>query len=394
MKVCMLTTGFPRFEGDLFGGFVLELIRELRSKRIDVAVVAPHEHGLRTVDFVHGVEVRRFRYFLPRFQRLAYGGGIPANLGSSWLARFQVPFFLFAFLFAALRACRDSDIVHCHWTITGLIAIWATKRRRLPLVVSVRGSDINLMASGFMRCINKYVYGGVDCVLAVSDDISRKLQAADVERSKIEIVYNGVDKRFKPIKRKTSRRVLGLPQDGFLVLYVGLMSPIKGVDRLLRAVQLIDDDSLYCAIVGDGPSRIDMEALASRSKMRARFLFAGAQSTDTIPIWMNAADVFVLPSLSEGRPNVVLEAQACGVPVVATNVGGTPELITNEETGLLVEKDNARALADSIRRLMDSESLRVRLGQQARRHIQEDGLTWSSCAEKVSVIYQSLLEIA
>ena len=90
----------------------------------------------------------------------------------------------------------------------------------------------------------------------------------------------------------------------------------------------------------------------------------------------------------------MLEAQACGVPVVATNVGGTPELITNEETGLLVEKDNARALADSIRRLMDSESLRVRLGQQARRHIQEDGLTWSSCAEKVSVIYQSLLEIA
>ncbi len=394
MKVCMLTTGFPRFEGDLFGNFVMELVKELRSRNVEVEVVAPHEAGLPTVEYMNGVRIRRFRYFLPRFQCLAYGGGIPANISASWLARLQVPFFLLAFVLSATRAAKGSDLIHCHWTATGLVAVWANMVHRLPVVLSVRGSDINVMTNSFARKVNKYVYGVVDRVLAVSEDIAGVLKGVGVGREKIKIVHNGVDARFKPHDKATSRSALRLPTDKFLTLFVGLMSPVKGVDRLVQAVRLIEDNSLYCVLVGDGPSRIEIEKLAEKENIQASLHFAGRQSTETIPIWMSAADILVLPSLSEGRPNVVLEAQACGTAVVATKVGGTPELIRHEETGLLVEKDDVPALAASIARLMHDERLRKRLGQEGRRQIQASGLTWSASAAKVESIYQELLEAA
>ena len=390
----MLTTGFPRFEGDLFGNFVLELVKELRSKNVEVEVVAPHEAGLPTTERMNGVSVRRFRYFLPALQCVAYGGGIPANIAASWLARIQVPFFLLAFVWSAMRAAKGADLVHCHWTATGWVAICANKLHRLPLVLSVRGSDINVMTNRFARRVNKHVYGVVDRVLAVSEDIAGVLKSVGVASEKIEIVHNGVDSRFKPRDKATSRSALDLPTDKFLALFVGLISPVKGVDRLVRAVRLIDDDSLYCVLVGDGPSRVEMEKLAAKENIQASLHFVGRQSTETIPMWMNAADLLVLPSLSEGRPNVVLEAQACGTAVVATNVGGTPELIRHEETGLLVEKDDVPALAEGIARLMHDEELRERLSQEGRLQIQESGLTWSASAARVESIYQELLEAA
>jgi teichuronic acid biosynthesis glycosyltransferase TuaC len=394
MKVCMLTTGFPRFEGDLFGNFVLELVKELEARDVEVEVVAPHEGGLPTAECMDGARVRRFRYFLPRLQCLAYGGGIPANLAASWLARIQVPFFLLAFAVSAMRAAKGADLIHCHWTATGLVAAWANKLHRLPLVLSVRGSDVNVMTNRCARWVNRYVYSVVDRVLAVSEDIAGVLKGVGVGSEKIEIVHNGVDSRFRPMDKGTARSELRLPSDKFLALFVGLLSPVKGVDRLLEAIRLIDDDSLYCVLVGDGPSRVEIEKLAAKENMQGSLHFAGRQSTETIPRWMNAADLLVLPSLSEGRPNVVLEAQACGLAVVATKVGGTPELIRHEETGLLVERDDAPALAKSISRLMHDEKLRDRLGNEGRRQLQESGLTWEASAARVESIYQELLEAA
>ncbi|MBT7913813.1 glycosyltransferase, partial [Candidatus Bathyarchaeota archaeon] len=211
-----------------------------------------------------------------------------------------------------------------------------------------------------------------------------------VEREKIRVVYNGVDERFQPGDKKRAREGLGLPHNRFTVLFVGLLVPIKGLEVLLEAVHQVDDERLLCILVGDGTLRECLEKQANETGLEGQVLFAGSRSSQEIPVWMNAADLLVLPSFSEGRPNVVLEAQACGLPVLATRVGGTPELVTDGSDGLLVDSGDTRQLADGIITLMSDESYRRQLGRGGRESIQKRGLTWEASALRIKEIYQEV----
>ncbi|MBI2505590.1 MAG: glycosyltransferase [Candidatus Latescibacteria bacterium] len=391
MKVCVLTTGFPRFAGDLFGSFVLELCRELAAQGVELEVVAPHEGGIPRRELVDGVRIWRFIYMLPTsWQRVAYGGGIPTNLKQSWAARLQVPFFLASFWWRAWRSSRRVDLVHCHWTICGLVGYLAT-RGRCPLVLSVRGSDIHLLEGGMMGGLNRWIYRRMDMLIAVSQDIAAKLGQSGVPREKIQVVYNGVDRRFRPRDRQEARQELGLPAAAFILLFVGLLVPVKGVEVLLEALEALGDRQMYCVLVGGGPLETELKAQVQARSLEAPVLFAGPRPTAQIPVWMNAADVLVLPSYSEGRPNVVLEAQACGLPVIATRVGGTPELIRDGETGLLVDSGDEAQLALALAGLKQNSEYRRRLGQAGRQSVQ--GCTWEASALQVRAIYDQLLGV-
>ena len=393
LKVCMLTTGFPRFPGDLFGTFVLELARELTAKNIGVEVVAPHEAGLARAEHFGRVGICRFRYFFPAArQAVAYGGGIPSNIRNSWAARLQVPFFLLGFCWRALWKVRNGDVVHCHWTISGLVAYVSTRLWRRPLVLSVRGSDIHLVEHGLVAQLHRKIYARMDLIVAVSQDIAEKLAAIGVPRDKVRVVCNGVDRRFQPGDRQAARRRLDLQAGDFIALFVGLLIPIKGLDILVEALAKSQTGELVCLLVGDGPLLSELQQQAADLGVGDRLRFVGRQPSDEIPDWMAAADVLVLPSRSEGRPNVVLEAQSCGIPVVATAVGGTPELVQDGETGLLLEPDDPQALAAAIDRLRSDSGLRDRLVQAGRE--QAATLTWAASAEQMADIYRDVLEAA
>ena len=391
-KVCMLTTGSPRFKGDLFGSFVQELAQDLaRGGEMAVEVLAPHAAGLPTSERFGSVEVRRFRYFWPAArQAVAYGGGIPSNIRSSWIARLQVPFFLCGFFLCAFAWVRKGQVVHCHWTITGLVAYCATRIWRRPLVLSVRGSDINLLEKGLLARLHQLIYGWMDVVVAVSEDIAEKLALVGVPQSKIKVVTNGVDRRFRPGDRAEARQELALPAEGIIVLFVGLIVPVKGLEILVDALASVSGEKPLCLLVGEGPQKTELQRAAKERGLCEYWRFVGQRATDEIPVWMVAADMLVLPSYSEGRPNVVLEAQACGLPVVATRVGGTPELVRDEINGLLVESGDAQALAEAIQRLSRDAVLRQALGQAGRE--QAGAMTWTASAQKMAVIYRDLLE--
>jgi glycosyltransferase involved in cell wall biosynthesis len=388
--VCLLTTGFPRFEGDLFGSFVFELARALQRRGLQVAVLAPHERGIPRREDMDGVYVKRFRYFLPRWQRLAYGGGMPTNLRESWMARLQVPFFLVAFWWNALRMAPRSKLFHCQWTISGLVGYLSTRWIRRPVVLTVRGSDFHLTSSGAGARLNRFIYQHVTSVLAVSQDLARQMSASGIEAEHLHVVTNGVDARFHPRDASTYRAELGLPEEGVIALFVGLLVPVKGLDHLIDGLQQLLDLPLTCVLVGDGPLEQHLkERLADG--LEDRVVFAGRQSALEIPKWMAAADLFVLPSLSEGRPNVVLEAQACGLPVVATAVGGTPELVEDGVSGMLVAPADAEALAKAMRLLVTDSVLRQRLGFAARERIVSGEYSWDASAERTCQIYTSVL---
>lgn len=389
--VVVLTTGFPRRAGDHFGTFVLDLARSLVASGLSVAVIAPHEAGLPVAETVDGVVVRRFRYAVRAAgQRLAYGGGIPTNLARRPWLLWQVPWFLLAFWWAALRHARHCQLIHAQWTISGLVGYWAARWWRRPVVLTVRGSDVHVLGSR-LGVLNRHVYRRVDRIIAVSADISRRLGERGVPPDKIHIIHNGISDDFRPASQGDARRELGLQGQRAIALFVGLLVPVKGVDVLLEAVAR-GAGEYQVLIVGDGDSGSELAARAQHLGLGPeRVAFVGSKGHDEIPRWLVAADLLVLPSRSEGRPNVVLEAQACGRPVVATRVGGTPELVRHEVDGLLVDADDADGLAAALDRLVVDDALRTRLGKEARRKIVEDGHTWEASARQVRDLYDEVL---
>ena len=388
----MLTTGFPRYSGDLFGSFILQLARALVEQKLEVAIVAPHAADAARSEAWEGVQIRRFRYVWPAtWQRLAYGGGIPSNIRVSWISRLQIPFFLICFWWAAIGACRRSDLVHCHWTVSGLVACLAMRLYSRPVILSVRGSDVHLMTGRALGWLNRRICRCMDVVIAVSEDIAAKLERAGVDRKKIRVVYNGVGSEFSPRDRQMARRELGLPESRFIVIFVGLLVPVKGVEFLLEALPLLNDSNVYCVLVGDGVSQSELEAKARDLGIAEQVQFVGRRAASEVPLWISSADVLALPSLSEGRPNVVLEAQACGIPVVATRVGGTPELVRDGQTGLLVEPGSAASMARGLGRLLGDAPFRDSIGRAGRAMVEEGDSTWEASAAKVHDIYRELL---
>lgn len=250
------------------------------------------------------------------------------------------------------------DVVLGTWAYPdGFAAVLAARMLGVPCVVKLHGSDINLVAKlrGPRRMV-AWALPRAARVVAVSRALADEVVALGVARDRVAIVMNGVDEAlFHPRDRGAARTALGLP-DRPLVLYVGNLKPEKGVLELARAWPQVAREvaGASLAIVGDGPLAAQLRAALAPAKDSVRFV--ARRPLAEIPTWMAAADVVVLPSHVEGTPNVVLEAHACGRRVVATAVGGVPDLITDPVLGTLVRPRAPDALAAAIVRSLHDPS--------------------------------------
>jgi glycosyltransferase involved in cell wall biosynthesis len=253
-----------------------------------------------------------------------------------------------------------------------------------------------MLNNKWMRRLNSYIAARMDHIVAVSEDIAQKLLAGGIPGGKIHVIANGVHGRFCPADKATMRRNLDLPPEHFIVLFVGLMVPVKGLEILVEALSAwaAEKANWTCVLVGDGPLSEMLQQQAIDAEIDEHMHFVGRRSSQEIPQWMQAADVLVLPSYSEGRPNVVLEAQACGTPVVATRVGGTAELVVEGETALLVESGDAAQLRAALEMLRDDASRCEDMGRRARAHVEASGLTWEASANQLEQLYRSALKAA
>lgn len=259
------------------------------------------------------------------------------------LFRWHGPFFRWSVRRDFLRAIDEfrPDIVLAPWAYPdGWAAVKLAHTRGLPAVVQVHGSDVKLLDDyPAKRQPTMEALREADGVIAVSRDLANN--AAKLGASRIRVIYDGVDADlFSPRgERQASDRTR--PQ----VLFVGNLVPVKQVDLLLDAMADLDAD---LTIIGDGPMR---KSLEDRANGRTRFL--GAMPLAELPRYYHAADLFVLPSRSEGVPNVLLEASACGVPWVASNVGGIPE-IAHLGASRLVPPGDVAALRTAIREMLQN----------------------------------------
>jgi glycosyltransferase involved in cell wall biosynthesis len=247
---------------------------------------------------------------------------------------------------ALVRYRNRVDVVLGSWAYPdGFAAVLAARLLGVPCVVKLHGSDINIIAKlPGPRVLSSWALPQATKVVAVSRALADEVAALGVARERIAIVMNGVDASlFHPRDRVAARRELGLG-DQRIALYVGNLKVEKGVLDLAAAWRDVPNGQLV--VVGGGPARAELDAAVAPVGDRVKVI--GPQPLASIPTWIAACDVLVLPSHAEGTPNVVLEALACGRRVVATNVGGIPDLITSDTLGTLVPAHEPKVLAVAL----------------------------------------------
>ncbi len=235
------------------------------------------------------------------------------------------------------------------------------------VVVKVHGSDVEVLEKEWLRrVLTVWALNRAVAVISVSKNLQDRLVKYGVEGRRVLLVYNGIDReRFRPLDRAMCRRELGLAGQLKVVLYAGNLKKDKGVMDLLEAVApLCRTHGIHTFFIGDGPARDELESRISAHGISSHVQVLGKMPHDRLPLWMNAADVLCLPSHHEGVPNVILEATACGTPVVATAVGGLPEVVTPASGRLVPAHDTPAlqaALCDSLERTWDRDAVRAAL---------------------------------
>ena len=231
-------------------------------------------------------------------------------------------------------------------------------------------------------------------MMTMCQPFADRLVEAGVSRSKITILHNFMKPFVVPEAEEVQRvrESLGLSGE-LVVLSVGRLSNEKGHADLLHAIAALsrqtDVPAYRVVLVGDGPEQQNLQQLALRLGIEKRLVFAGFQRN--VNPYYSLATIFALPSHSEGSPNVVLEAMSVGLPIAATAVGGVPEILQNEVTGLLVPAGDAHAMSEALGRLLMDDGLRQRLGEQAKAHVTTN-YTFESYRRSLVRFYMDVLE--
>lgn len=364
MRIGLLTTSFPRHPLDPAGRFVAELAGWMADQGDEIEVLAPGpargEHP--------GVEVFPLRYALR--PRLLYGAGAPDNLTrlAAWP---QIPLFLGRMTLSCQRRRGGWQAVMSHWILPcGLVAGLAA--RGLPHLTIAHSSDVHLLRRiGSKRLLGRCLAGPRTGLVLTSESLRgplHRLAGTGPLRDRVArapVIPMGVAGGALPGGAGRLRRLRGL-EGQTIVLFVGRLVPVKGVDRLVQAVATLPDVSLV--VIGDGPLRPSLQQLAR--KLGARAVFLGQQGGEAKARWLGAADMLALPSLvlpdgrTESAPVVLLEAMAAGLPPIASDVGGVADLIDDGNNGLLVQAGRVGPLRAAIARLSSQPDLARRLARQ------------------------------
>jgi glycosyltransferase involved in cell wall biosynthesis len=391
MKVLVFTSLYPNNVWPNHGVFIKERIThfaKLDGCEIKVVAPVPYFPALKLnwrfgfsqvvpMEVRDGIEVYHPRYYMtPKIGMSLYGLMLLLSVLRT---------------VTKVRKDFDFDLIDAHFIYPdGFAAVLLGKYFKKPVVVSARGSDVNFYQTlRLIRRLLQNVLSKADKVVAVSQALKRAVIQLGTPEEKISCIPNGVDpQKFYPIPKEQARRALGL-SDGRLILSVGNLTPNKGFDLLIRSFGALaarrDYNDLRLTIVGDGLIHEDLQRLISDLNLEDRVYLAGAVPHEQLHLWYSAADLFCLASAREGWPNVILEALACGTPVVATSAGGIPEIIQSDSLGLLVHRDEA-ALVAAIDCALKKRWFVKDLVEFARLH------TWDRTARDVLQVFESALE--
>ncbi len=377
-RISFLTSSFPRFPDDPTVGYLYQLTRALaQALPGEVEVIVPADRRRHEFFGEDGVEIRPFRYFFPRrLQRLAYGSGMPDNLRIGILPRLQILFLLFSFLIAGYKSAKKSDLIYAHWMVpAGLVGAILARCLGKKMILTIH--------SGGLHLLRRWPGGRKLAAFICSESSGVTVTCAQQKKFLLELLPEGVRSSVSPlicispmgIERETYQG--GFDKDylknqyristRFTVIFMGRLVAVKGLPVLLNALQGRKDVTLL--VLGDGKERAAVENQGRELGIQARF--TGFVNNQKKIDYLHISDIMIQPSVilpggrTEGVPVSLLEGMAAGLPVIASRVGGIPDIIADGEDGFLVDPDDPGSLRERIDRLLEDPVLRKEMGEKA-----------------------------
>lgn len=387
-RLLIVTPVYPNEEGTYHGGvFVKDQVDVLKQHFREVIVIAPvlRSFGLLPEDaFCSDYRYGNVQVYYPRAVYIPWPLYRRFGLG---------PLYYDTRCRAVERLIRQEeiefDLVHAHFTWPSAdIGRHLKEQYGVPVVVTAHGYDayelpfLNEIWEGRVRT----VLNAADAIITVSRKNEECIRSLGVTKP-IHVIPNGFrSDLFYPRDQAECRRALGLPMDRKILLAVGNLVEVKGHRYLVEAMAEVvkERQDVLCVIVGSGPLKGRLEGQVRDLGLEEHVRFVGGRPHEEIPVWMNACDVFVLPSLRESFGIVQVEAMACGKPVVATRNGGSEEILTSEETGYLVESAHLHSLAEKVNATLKKNWNDIFIAEYARSY------TWTTVSTKISSLYRTM----
>lgn len=391
MRTLLFSTLYPSGVRPGHGIFVETRLRELlASNAVETQVVAPvpwffsthPRYGeyarmarIPTRETHNGIEVAHPRYFLPP--------KVGMTMAPLSIALASIPA-----VRRILREGFDFDLIDAHYYYPdGIAAALLAKWFKKPFVVTARGTDLNLIPRHRLpRKMIRWAARRAEASICVSRALRDVLRELGAPADRIYVIRNGVDlSRFNPTPPNEARQALGLGVSPIL-LSVGNLVTNKGhhfvIDVLARLLLSYPDATLV--VVGEGPERRNLETQVARMGLGMRVRFTGALPNAQLATWYSAADVLILASSREGWPNVLLEAMACGTPIVATKVGGIPEVVTTDSVGYLADSRDVPDLLKAVEGLLNARFDRAAVRAYA------EGFGWQATTEAQLALFRRI----
>ncbi len=387
-RICLVAHLYPRNDEDYKGVFVRDMAVELVRQGFEVHIVTARRPGTTQKETSKDLHVHRFSYWGWRKGiQLGELKGTPVLLLGSLV--------LLGILKCVVTVLKyKARLIHAYWVVPGgLIGMISGRLTRRPIVATAAGSDLNLAPRhGLTRLLVRLTLKNIDRMIAVSSALKQKAFQLGLSQDRCTVIHGPVGVQMPVLhgrhngKPHTKERKKSL-------LYVGNLTPPKRVDTIIGAMNKIVREFPDCRldIVGDGHLRPQLEALAARLGIKQHVRFLGPLPHEKVLLMMQRADLFVHCSEHEGLPVAIMEAMSAGLPVVASRVGGVPDLVHEGKTGYMVTPDDTDGYAKKILLLLKNDPLRFRLGANGNAFA-EKKLSKRQVVSKLKSVYSELIK--
>ena len=389
MRIGVITSVYPEFKGDPHGIFVHRLMREITEQGHEVYVLAPFS-GDKTNYEIDGVSVEKFNYFYPRkFQKLCGRSGMIDNVKDGVFVKLQFLSFIIFNVINSSRKLKDMDVIHVQWPIpNGLGALFLKYFYKIPYVNTVYGEEIYLSKKYHTIPIIKLLVNNSYKTIIISSGTLKVSLEEGLKKEKFEMIPFGVDTTFfRQINIQKNKNIFQILSIGYLIERKGFDYLIKSLKEVLKSYQEVE-----LKIVGSGPMKCLIEDLIIDLNLEDKIhIISNISDQELLEIY-NSSDLFVLPSIIDSQGNteglgvVLLEAMACQLPVIGSDIGGIPDIIHDEVTGLLVPQKDVMGLSKAILKLIENDELRKRMAINGYELVKRN-FSWEQIAKEYIEIY-------
>lgn len=381
MNITVIASSYPRFEGDGTAPFVRSISEELQKLGNIVEVIAPYDPEVEESE-VQKPKIKRFKYALrKKWHVMGHSRSLEGDNNLRTAAYLLIAPYVVMGSIALLKSIRrqSSTVVYAHWSLPNGLCAWIVNRLTgTPYIVSLHGSDIFVAKKNrLFEKINELILKRSKAITACSKELF-DYAANHGGFGKTDLIAWGADPTiFFPTRDKMAcRRRMNLPENALLIASLGRLVPKKGFDVLVTAfAQIQKPDNTFLVIGGSGPQKEFLIEHSQKLGLEEQLILPGAINWNKTSDFLGASDIFVLPSIRDphgnldGLPTVLLEAMSCGLPCVASDIGGVSLVIDTWNNGVLVQPNNVQELGGVLLRLLANSETRIALAVAARKSV-------------------------